>query len=318
MPVRDHIPCSRNGVIACVVIAACVVAPRAAEAAETVSPSLLSEVVAGQGRQLATIDSNPSAMALFTTTVGPSLGLREAARTLGARGLPDKSAKDLGLAELSRTVHQLMAALSVWQLADAMGRTGGTSALDTTEAPAPPPAARQDWMRENSHVAALAELFRAWQVHQPDDSAQTVSPSQHTELLLTANRVAFEASQRAMVAWWEVYGWKNRVRQAWGQSRLCGTWQWIIHNHQNHQERKTVLLFPPPGHIPANSLLPVETVILGDSIYLRWEQEGLIQEDSLLFIKEGGREGGRIEGSFENNTGGWGSITAKRTAPCQP
>jgi hypothetical protein len=58
----------------------------------------------------------------------------------------------------------------------------------------------------------------------------------------------------------------------------------------------------------------VETVILGDSIYLRWEQGEFVQEDSLLFIKEGGR----IEGSFENNTGGWGSITAKRTAPCQP
>lgn len=314
MPAQDRSFSARNWVMRCIMIAAWVVTPLAAGAAQTVSPALLSEVVVAQASQLAVLDSNPSAVMLFTTTVGPSLGLREAAKTLGARGLPEKSVKELGLAELSQTVHQLMAALSVWQLADAIGRTGGTTGSDTTEAPALPPAARQDWMRENSQVALLADLFRALQVKQPDDSGRPVSPSRHTELLLTANRVAFEASQRATIAWWEVHGWKDRVRQAWGQTRLCGTWQWIIHNHQNHQERKTVLRFPPPGHIPADPLLPVETFILGDSIYLRWEQGGYIQEDSLLFIKEGGR----IEGSFENNSGGWGSITAKRTAPCQP
>jgi hypothetical protein len=313
MSARDHTLLSRNGAILYVVIAVCVAAPRAGGSAETVSPVLLSEVVATQATSLATIDSNPSAMALFTSTVGPSLGLREAAKTLGARGLPEKSVMELGLAELSQTVHQLMAALSVWQLADAIGRTDGTTGSETAEAPNLPPAARQDWMRGNSRVTSLADLFRAMQVHQPSDSARRISQSQHTELLLTANRVALEASQRATITWWEILRWKDRVRQTWGQSRLCGTWQWIIHNHQNHQERKTVLLFPPPGHVPANSLLPVETVILGDSIYLRWEHGELVQEDSLLFIKEGGR----IEGSFENNTGGWGSITAKRTAPCQ-
>jgi hypothetical protein len=314
MPVRDHILFFRHGAILCVAILVGVVAPRPARSAETVSPALLSEVVATQGTSLATIDSNSSAMALFTSTVGRSLGLREAAKTLGARGLPEKSAMELGLAELSQTVHQLMAALSVWQLAGAIGRIDGTTGSETTEAPPLPPAARQEWLSGNSRVTSLADLFRALQVLQPDNTARPISQSQHTELLLTANRVALEASQRATITWWEIHRWKDRVRQTWGQSRLCGTWQWIIHNHQNHQERKTVLLFPPPGHVPANSPLPVETVILGDSIYLRWEQGEFVQEDSLLFIKEGGR----IEGSFENNTGGWGSITAKRTAPCQP
>jgi hypothetical protein len=74
------------------------------------------------------------------------------------------------------------------------------------------------------------------------------------------------------------------------------------------------MLFPPAGQATAKTPLPAEAVILGDSVYLRWEQEGRIQEDSLLFIKEGTR----IEGSFVNNAGGWGSITGKRTASCQP
>jgi hypothetical protein len=30
------------------------------------------------------------------------------------------------------------------------------------------------------------------------------------------------------------------------------------------------------------------------------------------------KEATRIEGSFVNNTGGWGPITAKRTADCRP
>jgi len=314
MPVPDRFPCPKHTATLCVTLAGCLIMPSAAIAAVSASPALLPDVVTGHSPQLASIDSNPSAMALFTSTIGPSLGLGDAAKALGTKGLPEKSVKELGLAELSQTVHQLMAALSVWQLAEAIGRTGETAGSVTPEPPALPPATRQDWMRENSHVASLTVLFQSLQERQAEDSARPGPQSQPTQLLLAASHVAFEASHRATNAWWELHRWKDRVRQAWGQARLCGTWQWIIHNHQNHQERKTVLLFPPPGHVPANALLPVETVILGDSIYLRWEQGGYIQEDSLLFIKEGGR----IEGSFENNSGGWGSITAKRTAPCQP
>jgi hypothetical protein len=55
-------------------------------------------------------------------------------------------------------------------------------------------------------------------------------------------------------------------------------------------------------------------IILGDSIYLRWEHNGQIQEDSLLFTKDNTK----IEGSFSNSLGGWGSISGKRTAPCKP
>ena len=135
-----------------------------------------------------------------------------------------------------------------------------------------------------------------------------------TELLLTADRTAFEASQKATAAWWDIYRWKERIRQAKGQARLCGTWQWIVHNHQMHGEQKAVMTFPPAGQTSATTPMPTEMVILGDAIYLRWEQGGRVQEDSLLFIKEDSK----LEGSFMNNTGGWGPISGKRLAPCQP
>jgi hypothetical protein len=73
-------------------------------------------------------------------------------------------------------------------------------------------------------------------------------------------------------------------------------------------------MFPPPGRVSADAATPSETIVLGDAIYLRWEQNGRIQEDSLLFIKDDAK----IEGSFENNTGGWGPISGKRIAGCQP
>ena len=57
---------------------------------------------------------------------------------------------------------------------------------------------------------------------------------------------------------------------------------------------------------------PAEIVVLGDVVYLRWEAEGRVQEDSLLLSKEGQR----LEGTFVNNAGGWGAITGKRTAAC--
>jgi len=124
-----------------------------------------------------------------------------------------------------------------------------------------------------------------------------------------------EAGRQAMEEWWRLKTWKDRVRGMRGQSRLCGTWQWVIHNHQrHHEEQKLSLIFPPPGRdstpIPGLS----EIVVLGDVVYLRWERDGKVQEDSLLFSKEGQR----LEGTFVNSQGGWGSVSGKRTASCTP
>jgi hypothetical protein len=132
---------------------------------------------------------------------------------------------------------------------------------------------------------------------------------------VAAGHLAQESSRVAMEEWWRLKTWKDRVRGVRGQSRLCGTWHWVIHNHQrHHEEQKLSLLFPPPGKDGAQLPGLTETVVLGDVVYLRWERDGKVQEDSLLFSKEGQR----LEGTFVNSQGGWGSITGKRTAACTP
>lgn len=73
-------------------------------------------------------------------------------------------------------------------------------------------------------------------------------------------------------------------------------------------------MFPPAGKDGSGLAGLAETIVLGDTVYLRWEIDGRVQEDSLLFSKESQR----LEGSFVNNQGGWGSITGKRTAGCTP
>lgn len=278
-----------------------------AMAEEQVSPMLLADVISQRADQLAAIDSDERAQKLFTTAVGPALGLKDAAGALGAR-LPSKMVKELGLADLSHSASELMAALATWQFADSIRRDAdASSALPSLSV------ARQDWLRGRGRTTSLSDLLRLVQEDQARRTAQVTSP-RNTELLLAAERTVFESSQRATAAWWDMYGWKARIRQAKGQARLCGTWQWIIHNHQVHGEQKSTVIFPPAGKVSANAAAPAETIVLGDAIYLRWEHNGHIQEDSLLFIKDDAK----IEGSFVNNTGGWGPINGKRIAPCQP
>jgi hypothetical protein len=119
------------------------------------------------------------------------------------------------------------------------------------------------------------------------------------------------AAQHAYRNWLSIYEWKDSVRLRRGLARLCGSWQWTIHNHQNHGEQKLTVSFPSPSAVPEQGG-PAEIVVLGDLVYLRWEAGGRVQEDSLLFSKEGQR----LEGTFVNNMGGWGSVTGKRTTGC--
>jgi hypothetical protein len=102
-----------------------------------------------------------------------------------------------------------------------------------------------------------------------------------------------------------------KARQA--ATRLCGTWQWTIHNHKNHQEQKTAIVLLPPGTpAPPNMPQPAKMVVMGDAVYLRWEYPRGYQEDSLLLAQDDRR----LEGTFKNSAGDWGAITGKRIAPC--
>ncbi|MBK9305752.1 MAG: hypothetical protein IPM58_01350 [Nitrospira sp.] len=277
--------------------------------AEPASPMLLADVVAQQADQLAAVESDEQAMTLFTTAVGPALGLKDAAGALGAKRLPSQLVKELRLAELSESVFALMSALALWQLADTVDRDARQPSTATAFSEV-----RQEWLRTRARSAPLEDFFRRAQEHPATATSEMPADQHQTNLLLVAQRTAFEASQRATKAWWDVRGWKDRIRQRKGEARLCGTWQWTIHNHQNHGDQKAVVMFPPAGHTSTHAATPAETIVLGDAIYLRWENNGRIQEDSLLFVKGDAK----VEGSFVNNTGGWGSITGKRTAACQP
>jgi len=139
-----------------------------------------------------------------------------------------------------------------------------------------------------------------------------LQPILTAQLAALAIRAEVEAEQRSREEWTRIRTWQDRLREARGLARLCGTWQWTVHNHQNHQDHKMLMSFPPPDAPTPSGLQPAKVVVLGDGVYLRWEFQGGYQEDSLLFSSEGQR----LEGTFINSAGAWGSITGKRTAPC--
>jgi hypothetical protein len=133
-----------------------------------------------------------------------------------------------------------------------------------------------------------------------------------SQVTASAIRAEVTADDQARTHWISLKAWPDQVRETKGLARLCGTWQWTIHNHRHHQDQKIAMVFPPPDADSFTGARPAKTVVLGDAIYLRWEFPGVVQEDSLLFTGEGQR----VEGSFVNSSGAWGSITGKRTAAC--
>src|SRR5438093_3162267 len=139
-----------------------------------------------------------------------------------------------------------------------------------------------------------------------------IRPVLVAHLAALAIRAEAEAEQRARDEWLRLRSWQDRLREIKGLARLCGTWHWTVHNHKNHQEHKTILSFLPPDVPSPDGPRPTKIVVLGDAVYLRWEFQGGFQEDSLLFT--GGSQ--RLEGTFTNSAGAWGSITGKRAAAC--
>jgi hypothetical protein len=106
---------------------------------------------------------------------------------------------------------------------------------------------------------------------------------------------------------------EDQLKGQQSAARLCGTWQWTIHNHKNHLEQKTTIVLLPPGAVaPPEIPQPSKMVVMGDAVYLRWEFQRGYQEDSLLLANEDRR----LEGTFKNTAGEWGAITGKRIAPC--
>jgi hypothetical protein len=139
-------------------------------------------------------------------------------------------------------------------------------------------------------------------------------PYLRVQLAKEATTVEHEASLAVVREWAWMKGFRDKLRETVGLKRLCGTWQWVVHNHRNHSDTKTIVTFDPTGPNGSGAARPAEVVVLGDNVYLRWEFGGSQQqEDSLLFVGEGQR----LEGSFVNTSGSWGSITGKRLKTCK-
>ena len=261
---------------------------------------------------LGKLDSDQVALDLFVGKIGPALALNDSAATLGAKGIPARLASELLLPDITKSAQRLLAALTAWQIAERTIRSL-TENAEQAAGPVTVAPSQIEWLTAKGPFPSLTGTI---QPPATEEASKTGSPEggvHATAVAVAAGRLTQEAGQQAMEEWWRLKTWKDRVRVGRGQSRLCGTWQWVIHNHQqHHHEQKLSLLFPPPGKEGTGIPGLAEIVVLGDTVYLRWEMEGKTQEDSLLFSKEGQR----LEGTFVNSQGGWGSISGKRTASC--
>ena len=276
-------------------------------------------VIRAHSDQLTKVESDKGASNLFVSAIGPALQMDDVARTLRAAPLPAKFANELLVPDLTAAVHRLIGSLAAWHLAstvrqavkDQQFAAGAKQLVGSPQAKA--------WLDQQEKAPwhdSFNQLSNALASPEWEKGNREGSPS---TLLVTvmeqAARLEVDALQAGYQEWDRIRNWKDRVRGLRGQARLCGTWQWIIHNHQqHHQEQKLSLLFPPAGN--TQTALPglVETIVLGDNVYLRWEIDGRVQEDSLQFSKEAQR----LEGTFVNSQGGWGSVSGKRTAGCAP
>lgn len=277
------------------------------------------EVLRATATQLASLPAQGDSLTLFKNVIGPRLGLNDAAMTVGAKGLSPAMAKELLLADLTQSAMDLVRGLAAWQLAQAVRDLGTTATAEQQAGVQRQIDAQMAWLTEGTTLEPyLRQLLALLQEERPqgavhDTAAEPIHPNDAIAPLAgAAAQIELWAIQTVHREWFRLVNWKDQVRQQRGLTRLCGTWQWSIHNHQNHREEKTAVIFAPTGSTSTTS--PAEIIVLGDSVYLRWETRAGVQEDSLLFSGEGQR----LEGTFVNTAGGWGSITGKRTASCFP
>ncbi|MBU6482279.1 MAG: hypothetical protein KGS09_17265 [Nitrospirae bacterium] len=276
-------------------------------------------VIRAYSDQLAKMESDKGAINLFVSAIGPALQMGDVTRTLGANPLPAKLAKELLVPDLTAAVHRLMGSLAAWHLASTIRQAVRDQQLATVTERLSGSSQARAWLDQQEKASWHDSLNQLSDVVASPEWARGNQGESASTLLVTvlerATRLEVDAMQASYQEWDRIRNWKDRVRGLRGQARLCGTWQWIIHNHQqHHQEQKLSLLFPPAGNTQATLPGLVETIVLGENVYLRWEIDGRVQEDSLQFSKEGQR----LEGTFMNSQGGWGSISGKRTAGCTP
>ena len=138
-------------------------------------------------------------------------------------------------------------------------------------------------------------------------------PIFHAYFLNQAIQAEAQAYDVAWESWHRMKQWLQQKQNTSARMRLCGTWKWIIHNHQNHGDHKTTMTFAPPGLATPPQVQPTTVRIHGDAVYLKWTFPQGIQEDSLLLSNHDNR----LEGTFTNSMGPHGSISGNRLSPCK-
>lgn len=251
-------------------------------------------IIESQAPRLAAVASDIEAKQFVASHLAPALAL--------PAGM---EAREIG-ADLEGALLRLTAEMSVWTLAQALEEAAEAGEASRLAALLKERERQAAWLisgSDRTHLRRAAELAAAMAA-----SSSPPDPLLAAQLVTAALRAKAEAERRIRTAWIPLDQWRERR----GLMRLCGTWLWTVHNHKHHREQKASMIFLPPDAPPSQIPKPAKAVVLGDSVYLRWEFQGGYQEDSLLF----GAEGQRLEGTFVNSTGAWGSITGKRTGAC--
>ena len=143
--------------------------------------------------------------------------------------------------------------------------------------------------------------------------ASRLFPVFYAYVLTLAIEVEKQVYEKAWETWHRLGQLQQRKQINHAKMRLCGTWKWIIHNHQNHGDYKTTMTFPPPGPTTPSQAQPTTILMYGDAVYLKWTFPQGFQEDSLLFSNQDLR----LEGTFMSSLGPHGSISGQRISPCQ-
>ncbi len=186
-----------------------------------------------------------------------------------------------------------------------------------------------DIFRQHGEKGLEARLLEFWQTpHQPaiqqpiPQATQQVYSQQYigTRLLpifrakLLTQTIILEtsASETAWETWHHIQQWHQQELTESATTRLCGTWRWIVHNHQNHGDRKMTVTFSPPDQSSPSQIAPTTIAIHGDTVYLKWTFPQGMQEDSLLLSNNDTY----LEGTFKNSLGPYGSISGKRLSTC--
>lgn len=182
-------------------------------------------------------------------------------------------------------------------------RTRFNEFWDTPQAdPSPPEHDAETPLRENKDAYAQHYLNTR------------LIPVFSSHLIARFIQLQASAEQRARQSWTRFEEWNDLQRHSQAVNRLCGTWQWTVHNHQNHRDHKMTLSFLPPSQQDAAQPQPDTVIVNGNTVYLKWKFSSGFQEDSLLLANRDQR----LEGTFVNSLGARGTITGKRLSTCPP